>query len=238
MAKRNFADWLKKLRPSIASYDYYVDFAKVYRNAEKFRVELHMLNSLIASKYIERDFFSLVSRYPEVLKCIPLLLATRAQEFRVTDENGSYLYDFSNNTLVAEQYADFMRKTGLFDLLENHVVNNLFDYVTGVEVGLDSNGRKNRVGHLMENLVEKFLIKNGFQKGITYFKEVYIQEITNKWGLDLSAISNNGKAEKRFDFVVKTHSMIYGIETNFYASHGSNMNIYSCFASEFVLRSC
>lgn len=52
-----------------------------------------------------------------------------------------------------------MRKTGLFDLMGNHLVNNLVDYVTGVETGLDSNGRKNRGGHLMENLVEGFIKK-------------------------------------------------------------------------------
>ena len=30
--------------------------------------------------------------------------------------------------------------------------------------------------------------------------------------------------EKRFDFVVKTSNMIYGIETNFYGSGGSKLN--------------
>ena len=117
-----------------------------------------------------------------------------------------------------------MRKTGLFDLLENHIISNLVDYATGVETGLDSNGRKNRGGHLMEDLVESFIIKAGFIKGESYFKEMFIHEITEKWGIDLSAISNQGKAEKRFDFVLKTDNMIYGIETNFYASSGSKLN--------------
>ena len=111
-----------------------------------------------------------------------------------------------------------MRKTGLFDLISNRIVNNLVDYVTGVETGLDSNGRKNRGGHLMEDLVEEYLQKAGFVSGKTYFKEMYRSEIEKKWDIDLSAISNQGKAEKRFDFVVKTDNMIYGIETNFYGS--------------------
>lgn len=117
-----------------------------------------------------------------------------------------------------------MRKTGLFDLMENHIVNNLVDYVTGIETGLDSNGRKNRGGHLMENLVESYLCKAGFVKGKSYFKEMYIHEIEAKWSIDLSAISNNGEAEKRFDFVVKGDNTIYGIETNFYTSSGSKLN--------------
>jgi type II restriction enzyme len=76
----------------------------------------------------------------------------------------------------------------------------------------------------MENLVEKFIVQGGFVKGKNYFKEMYIHEITEKWGIDLSAISNRGKSEKRFDFVIKTEKMIYGIETNFYAGGGSKLN--------------
>ena len=98
------------------------------------------------------------------------------------------------------------------------------DYVTGVETGLDSNGRKNRGGHLMENLVESYIQKAGFEKDNTYFKEMYIHQIVEKWNVDLSAISNRGKMEKRFDYVVKTGTKIYLIETNFYASGGSKLN--------------
>ena len=76
----------------------------------------------------------------------------------------------------------------------------------------------------MENHVESFIQKAGFIKDKTYFKEMYIHEIEEKWGIDLSTISNQGKAEKRFDFVVSTPSMIYGVETNFYESNGSKLN--------------
>ena len=109
-------------------------------------------------------------------------------------------------------------------MLEKHIVHSLVDYVTGVETGLDSNARKNRGGHLMENLVERYIQKAGFVKNETYFKEMTISKITKKWDIDLSAISNKGKTEKRFDFVIKTENMIYGIETNFYAGGGSKLN--------------
>ena len=122
------------------------------------------------------------------------------------------------------QYVIFMRETGLFNLLENHLINNLYDYVLGVECGLNSNARKNRGGHLMEDAVEKFIQKAGFIKGDTYFKEMYLQDIEEKWKLDMSFISNQNQATKRFDFVVKTDNCIYGIETNFYASGGSKLN--------------
>lgn len=227
---RDFNTWLSGFRDSIADYGYYIDFEKVYCNVDRVRLELHLLNSLICSKNIAEDFQTLVLRYPETLKCIPLLLAVRENEIFCQNENGGYLYQFDlrkipqNARLPVEQYAYFMEQTGLFDLLQNRIIGNLVDYVTGVETGLDSNGRKNRGGHLMENLVEDFIQKAGFVKGETYFKEMYIHEITVKWGLDLSAISNQGKTEKRFDFVVKTPGMIYGIETNFYSSSGSKLN--------------
>lgn len=227
---RDFNAWLSGFRDSIADYGYYIDFEKVHRNVDNIKVELNILNSLIGSRNIEADFENLMRKYPEVLKCIPLLLAVRANEIYCQDENGGHLFQFDfgkyppNSHAHYERYKYFMRETGLFDLLENHIVNNLVDYATGVETGLDSNGRKNRGGHLMEDLVESFIQKAGFVKDVNYFKEMYIHQITDKWNIDLSAISNRGKMEKRFDFVVKTPNMIYGIETNFYGSGGSKLN--------------
>ncbi len=222
--KRDFSTWLSGFRDSIADYGYYIDFEKVHRNVDGIKVELNILNSLIGSKDIEADFENLMRKYPEVLKCIPLLLAVRSDEIYAIDSDGDYTYNFKKPNLSVEQYKTFMCKTGLFDLMENHIINNLVDYATGVETGLDSNGRKNRGGHLMENLVESFIKKAGFVKNVNYFKEMYIHQITDKWNIDLSAISNQGKMEKRFDFVVKTPNMIYGIETNFYGSGGSKLN--------------
>ena len=224
MNNRDFSEWLSGFRDSIADYGYYIDFDKVHRNVDSIKVELNILNSLIGSNNIETDFENLINKYPETLKCIPLLLAVRSNEIYAIDGDGDYTYNFKNPNLSVEQYKIFMRKTGLFDLIENHIVNNLVDYATGVETGLDSNGRKNRGGHLMENLVESFIQKAGFVKDESYFKEMYIHQITDKWDIDLSAISNQGKTEKRFDFVVKTPNMIYGIETNFYGSGGSKLN--------------
>ena len=222
--KRNFTNWLSTFRDSIATYSYYIDFEKVYGNVEDIKIELNILNSLIGSKSIEKDFENILSKYPETLKCIPILLAVRNSEILVSDENGSFVFDFATSKQTVSEYSDFMKKSGLFDLLQNHLVNNLVDYVTGVETGLDSNGRKNRGGHLMEDLVESYIKKAGFEKDKNYFKEMYIHEITEKWNVDLSAISNQGKMEKRFDFVVKTENQIYVVETNFYGSGGSKLN--------------
>ena len=221
---RDFKEWLATFRPCISDYCYYVDFDKVHKNVDDIKVELNILNTLVGSKNIEQDFEDIVKKYPETLKCIPLLLAVRSNEISVTDTDGVYIFSFKKQNYSIAEYKMFMRKTKLFDLLENHIVSNLVDYATGVETGLDSNGRKNRGGHLMENLVEEYIKKAGFVKNETYFKEMYIHEIENKWQIDLSAISNQGKMEKRFDFVIKTDKQIYVIETNFYSSGGSKLN--------------
>ena len=230
MVKRDFSEWLSGFRTSIADYGFYINFDKVYRNIDDIKVELNILNSLIGSNNIEEEFRRILSKYPEILQCIPILLAVRASEIYCQDERGGILFNFNPKKLSVsteddlDKYIYFMKETGLFNLLREHIINNLVDYVMGVETGLDSNGRKNRGGHLMEDLVEQFIIKAGFVKGVNYFKEMYIHEITEKWGIDLFAISNQGTTEKRFDFVVKTDHMIYVIETNFYSGGGSKLN--------------
>ncbi|AEC01781.1 type II restriction endonuclease [Parasphaerochaeta coccoides] len=221
---RDFAEWLSRFRESISDYAYYIDFAKVHKNVDTIKVELNILNSLIGSQNIEAEFDALVTKYPDTLKCVPLLLAVRASEIYAIDEDGEFTYEFPKPNQTAAQYRVFMRKTGLFDLMEQHIVHSLVDYATGVETGLDSNGRKNRGGHLMENLVENYLRKAGFKRDVNYFKEMKLADIESKWGLNLSALSNDGKTVKRFDFVVKTEQTVFAIETNFYASSGSKLN--------------
>ncbi|MFI3243179.1 MAG: type II restriction endonuclease [Akkermansia sp.] len=221
---RDFNTWLSQFKNSISSYTYYIDFEKVVRNVENLKVELNILNTLIASKNIELEFERIIAQYPETLKCIPLLLAVRNTEIYAQDSQGAFNYQFSTMNYSVEQYKYFMRETGLFDLISNRLINNLYDYALGVEAGLDSNGRKNRGGHQMEDLVESYIQKAGYVKDVNYFKEMKTQQLEEKFGIDLSAISNEGKTVKRFDFVIKTDTTVYGIETNFYASGGSKLN--------------
>lgn len=221
--KRNFKEWFETFTDTIATYEYYTDFNTVYKNIDKIKVELNIMNSLIGSKNIEQDFDILFKKYPEIRKCLPLLIAVREKEIKVVDDGEKLKYNFTNIDDI-ELLKRFMCKTGLFDLISNHLVNNLVDYATGVEVGLGSNGRKNRGGHLMEDVLQGFIEKEGFVLNQTYFKEMYLKDIENKWNIDLSSLSNLGKVAKRFDYVVKTQNCIYAFETNFYSSSGSKLN--------------
>lgn len=128
-----------------------------------------------------------------------------------------------------DDYIRFMKESGLFDLLQNHIINNLYDYALGIEVGLDSNVRKNRGGHLMKNLVESYIKKAGFVKDKTYFKELTTDKMKEMFNIDiLSYISdeslNKTIARKIFDFVIVKYNHYYLIETHFYASSGSKLN--------------
>lgn len=221
---RDFTKWLKTMRDSIATYSYYTDFTKVFDNVSQVKVELNILNSLIGSNNIKNDFITLVNKYKEVLKVIPILLAKRESEIKVTDLNQEKLYNFKILNYSIEEYAYFMEKTGIFNLIQNHIINNLVDYVTGVEVGMDTNTRKNRTGDVMEDLIESYLQKAGFIKDKTYFKEMKKSDIEKMFSINLDSISNNGKTEKRFDFVFIKNDVIYAAECNFYSGGGSKLN--------------
>lgn len=221
---RDFNVWLNTFKDSIATWTYYTDFEKVYSNTERIKDELNILNGLVGAADIEDEFKRIVSKYPEVLKVIPILIAKRESEIEISDVECNYKFNFRKPNYTIDEYVKFMDKTGLFDLLKNHVIHSLVDYVMGVETGMDTNGRKSRTGDAMEDLVEAYITKAGFIKDLNYFKELTLSSIERKWNIDLSGISNTGKTEKRFDFVIKTDSTIYGIETNFYSSQGSKPN--------------
>lgn len=223
--KKDFEKWLTNLKDSIASWNYYTDFKKVYKNVNEIKIELNILNSLIGSKDIENEFKNIVLTYPNVIKVIPILLAKREHDIKILDTSGEYNFNFIKMNYSIDQYVIFMRNSGLFDLLQNHIINNLVDYVMGVEVGMDTNGRKNRTGDVMEDIVESYLIKAGLEKDKTYFKEMYASELEKRFNIDLSNIRNNGKGEKRFDFVfIGALGTIYAIECNFYSGGGSKLN--------------
>lgn len=222
---RDFDTWLNTMTNTVSDWTYYTNFPKVYSEIDKIKIPLNLLNSLIGSQRIREDFLALLTAYPEILRVIPILIAKRSKEIIIIkDLERDFYFNFKNPNYSNEEYANFMEKTGLFDLLENHIISNLVDYVTGVEVGMDTNGRKNRTGHAMENIVQTYLEKQGFILGETLFKEIYQDEVEDRFNVDLSLITNQGNTRKRFDFVVETEHKIYLIEVNFYSSGGSKLN--------------
>lgn len=225
MVLRNFDEWLDTMTDSVASWTYYTDFEKVYENVNDIKIPLCLLNSLIGSKNIKQDFLKLYEEYPEVLRAVPIIIAKRLKDIVVVkDPDKDFYFDFRKHDYTPEEYSLFMEKTGIYDLLEHHLVASLLDYVTGVEVGMDTNGRKNRTGHSMEAIVQQYLEQEGYVMGETMFKEIYQNEIEERFNVDLSAITNEGTTQKRFDYVIKSDTTLYLIEVNFYATGGSKLN--------------
>ena len=225
MVLRNFDEWLDTMTDSVASWTYYTDFEKVYENVNDIKIPLCLLNSLIGSKNIKQDFLKLYEEYPEVLRAVPIIIAKRLKDIVVVkDPDKDFYFDFRKHDYTPEEYSLFMEKTGIYDLLEHHLVASLLDYVTGVEVGMDTNGRKNRTGHSMEAIVQQYLEQEGYVMGETMFKEIYQNEIEERCNVDLSAITNEGTTQKRFDYVIKSDTTLYLIEVNFYATGGSKLN--------------
>lgn len=224
--KRNFDDIINNLKDSIATYDYYVDFDKVYSNVSKVEMQLNLLNYLIGKSNIEEEFAKLVVEYPDVLQTIPILLAVREGRIKIID--GEYmLFDFKNQNREIKDYSKLLKESGLVELFESKKIKNLVDYVTGVEVGLDTNARKNRTGKTMEKIVESFIkeIPN-----VDYLVQASKNQIEAHYNTDIlkSLIldeKNDLNTNKKFDFVFKgkTGDIIL-IETNYYSGSGSKLN--------------
>jgi type II restriction enzyme len=223
MKDRDFDFWLNSMTTNIATFDYYTDFNIVYKNAEMYKRELYLLNTLIGSRLIETEFKALVAEYPQVLKAIPILIAKREMAIEARKEGRNYLINFNGQNTI-EEYCMFMEETGLYELMQHRLVSNLYDYVLGVNVGMDTHGRKSRTGDLMEDLVEHYIQKAGFIKGITYYKEMSVSEMESVFDVDLSKFYESGIGDKRFDFVLKTGRNVVGVECNFYTGGGSKLS--------------
>jgi type II restriction enzyme len=197
----------------------------VCNNIKNIEIELNLLNYLVGKENIENDFKDLVSKYPKVVEVLPILIAVREKEIKVIDEV-EICYNFKNTQNSIDEIITLMAKTGIFALLKNKRIKNVVDYVLGIEVGLDSNARKNRTGTAMQNIVEKYIQK---VDKVQYLKEATTDIIKNNWNIDLSNKldfdTENNKNNKRFDFVIKNRNgKLILIETNFYGTSGSKLN--------------
>lgn len=214
----------------ILQWDYYVNWDKVYNNVVPYEKELNLLNVLIGKEDIEKELTDLILEYPKVVNAIPLLLAIRFRRKKdqkinilIDPENFKYeLFDLSLSNpdeVEAQKIAIFFNRSGLGELVRDKRVKSLVDYATGVEVGLDSNGRKNRGGHQMENLVEAYIQSACNELNLEYIKEATAKKIKSKWNIDLSV----DRSSRRIDYVINKNGKLYFFEVNFYSGGGSKL---------------
>lgn len=124
--KRTFISIIDNLKTTIVDYEYYVNFEKIYYQVWDHLVELNILNSLIGSKNIEKDFIKIINDYPKVISVLPLLLAITKSEISVIDQD-LITYNFKTKIMSNNEYVNFMKKTKLFDLFENNKIKNLVE---------------------------------------------------------------------------------------------------------------
>ena len=220
MDKKDFDSWFSGFKESICDYTYYVDFSHVIERSNQFEYLFHKMDSLIGSDNIREEFKELVASNPEILQCIPILLAVSYDNIFILKDTEVYEYKFDPPNYPIEHYVELMDKTGIFNLVSNKYISSFHDYVIGVCVGLESNARKNRTGKKMESIVERYIVESGME----YYTQMKVNDIQKKWNLDLSPISNKGKTVKKFDFVINHNGTVYAIEVNFYNRNGSKPN--------------
>lgn len=209
----------------ITLWNYFVNWEKVYKNIKPIEKELNLLNVLIGKEDIEQEVYELIKEYPQVIKAFPFLIAFRSASVSILIDETNFIYkdyDFRHRLMSDEDCKDltiFFMQSGLAELMKDKRVKNLVDYVTGVEVGLDSNGRKNRGGTLMENIVEKFVKQACEDIGCDYMTQANAKKIKEHWNINIQV----DKSSRNLDFAINNNGKLYFIECNFYGGGGSKL---------------
>lgn len=209
--KEQFKTFLSQLSETNATLDYFVDFEKVKGNVRKIALKLNQLNYLIGKDNLEEAINDLYEENPKVFEVLDILIAVRNKSAKTLDNTGKITLLKSYFT-SPKGVLEYICETGLAEVFKNKEISNLVDYVFGIEVGLDTNARKNRGGDNMSKAVSLL-----FDREEIYYKK----EVNSTLFLDIESL---GVDVKRFDFVIKTKKKTYLIETNFYNTGGSKLN--------------
>lgn len=219
---------MDNLNDSITYWDYFVNWSKVIGNAKEVEIDLNTLNYLVGKQDVESAFKELLRKQPTIVRLVPILLACRKEEFKI-------LVDFSNGKLSYENFTfkpkrslseeditsacKFASKTGLLKMFKDKIIKSVPDYVIGVEVGLDSNGRKNRGGTSMEKIVNSLVSPICSKNKFDYIPQATAADIQSRWRIPMKLDT----ADRSFDFAVKTAAHLFLVETNYYNGGGSKL---------------
>lgn len=214
---------LSHLKDTIRTYDFFVAWEKVLGNVSKVEVALNILNSLIGKDNLEIRLKDMIKAYPEVVPVIPLLIAVRDSSIKIAELGGDIEYSFfkrkSYTDEEIEKIVTFCDKCGLLKIIADKNVKNLVDYCIGVEVGLDTNARKNRSGTAMENLTEVYVKAMCDERGFQYLTQATVAKIKIEFGKDVPT----DKSDRQFDFAINAKNKIYILEVNYYGGGGSKL---------------
>ena len=225
------------------AFNFYVDWSKPEKVKEEYNIEFNILNALIKTKNYDSDFKKILKKMPTVVNLFPLLFCLGKAEikelkkdkktFKVLntsnfDDSKSKLDDVlleyrfnikENEQLTDEQienYLEFTNKIGLKYLFENILEKHVVDYVSGCEVGIDTNARKNRGGIAFELALEPVISEITKANGITLLIQKQFKALKDI-GFEVSEDIENRKA----DFILVKGRTVMNIEVNFFNGGGS-----------------
>lgn len=205
------------------SCDFFVDWEKVKKNRDRFNYKLRLLKSLGNSKDAERDLTNLLLKNPEVIEAIPILLACREKSFQLLESLDAPIkyksYYFSKGQYSPGEIrgiVKFVKDTGLLEILSN--LKSSSDYLLGIEVGLDSNARKNRSGAFLENNVTK-VIKTMVETHprLQWKEQESFGFIEKTCGIPIPETLK----DRKFDYVLIYNNKATNLEVNYYGGTGS-----------------
>lgn len=210
---KDFDKFISQLQETNQTLDFFCDFNKISRNVENIKLSLHMLNSLIGATDMRKAVQTIWERDASAFNVMGILIAVRNEGNKKVLNSLDKCVELGSFFNSVEGVIEYLDYTGLTKIFQQRKINNLIDYVFGIETGLDTNARKNRSGHIMENRIAQILDSHK----IPYRQEVYSSEFPS-----ISKVL--GDDEKRFDFVIEAHQTVYLIEVNFYSGGGSKLN--------------
>lgn len=218
---------INNLRHSNRTFDYFIDWSKVFQKVENIEIELNLLNYLVGKDDIKIKFKELIKRSPEIVNVIPILVAIRKKSVEVlVDYKNDWEYQkfsFRKKKDYSEQEIDkiieFCDGIGLLELFKKKKIKNIVDYMIGLEVGIGTNGRKNRSGFLMEKITGWYIEKECKKLGLQFIEQASQKNIQKKWGIKIPV----DKSSRRYDFAIKKENKVVLVETNFYTTGGSKL---------------
>jgi type II restriction enzyme len=227
-----FDYFIKNLQGSISDWGFFVGWDKIKENIAKIETELNILNSLLGKKEdLEQKFMEIILEYPKVRKALPILIAIREQKLKkmpvmnfhdgLNCEAKHYIFDTKIPITkdIQKELLRFFKESGLQNVFEDRNIKNLVDYCFGVEVGMDTNARKNRGGDNMEAIVEVFIKDLCLIHNYTYLTQANAEKIKKVWNIDVPV----DRSSRRYDFVINNGKRLIIFETNFYNGGGSKL---------------
>lgn len=227
-------EFLNTLVITNKTYAFFTDWKKARSYEDIYRDELALLGVLTNSQDPEAELKRLILSYPRINSLIPLLSAIRVKSTKKLlfvldkDEKEDLEYNFSTvgvSDEIATRSVEFAVKSGL--LSELCKIKNHADYYFGVEVGLDTNGRKNRSGFAMEALVEPYISDLASKYGGRYLTQTNFENAAQIFNVTMPANQFN----KRGDFMLFINGKPYNIETNFFDGGGSKQEVINSYIS-------